>query len=87
MRLLRLSENAHTLETAAGALLFSYEGIAAVRFNKGPGVTSAAVFRAPGAVLSVATRAHLIRFAPGPRLPPALSVRQFADLCRQILTG
>ena len=86
MRLIRLSENAHTLETAAGAILFSYEGLTAVRLHdpRGPGDGRGAVFRSPAAVLSVATRAHLQRFAPG-RLPPVLSGRQFADLCRMVL--
>jgi hypothetical protein len=82
MKLRRLSENSHTLDTSSGSLLFSYEGLTAVRLHD-PG-RSSAVFRSPGAILSVATRAHLQRFAPG-RIPPVLTGRQFADLCRRVL--
>lgn len=79
MKLRRLSDNSHVIETAAGSLLFSYETLTAVRMH-------GAVFRSPGAVLSVATRAHLQRFAPG-RLPPYLGARQFADLARRVMNG
>ncbi|MDE2100692.1 MAG: hypothetical protein KGL39_25835 [Patescibacteria group bacterium] len=79
MRLLRLGDNAYMLETPSGALLFSYELPAAVRVQN-------AVFRNPAAPLSIATRAHLQRFAPG-RLPPVLGARQFAELTRKVLNG
>lgn len=48
MRLLRLGDNAHMLETPSGALLFSYELPAAVRIQN-------AVFRNP--VARLATKA------------------------------
>ncbi len=83
MRLLRLSEHAHTLETSAGSLLFSYEGLTAVRLH---GAQGAAVFRSPRAILSMATRTHLHKFAPGSRLPPVLSARQFYELVSRVLS-
>lgn len=57
MKLNRLGPNAHTLETSAGALLFSYETLVALRIG-------AAYYRLPG-LLSTATRAHLSRFVQG----------------------
>ena len=89
MRLIRLGDNAHMLETSAGAVLFSYETLTAVLLYdatetaRGP---RSAAFRSPAAIMSTATRAHLQRFYPL-RSPPVLSGRQFADLARRVLNG
>ena len=55
MRLLKIGQNAHMLETPAGALLFSYEKLTALRLGT-------AYYRLPG-TLTTATRAHLSRFS------------------------
>lgn len=81
MRLLRLSDNAHMLETSSGALLFSYEVLVAARVRS-------VMLRSPSAPMSVATRAHMMRFTHGERLPsPAQDVREFAMLCRRVLSS
>lgn len=79
MRLLRLGSNAHMLETPAGALLFSYEALVALRIG-------AAYYRLPG-MISTATRAHMARFAPDGARVVAVDPRVFAIYARNVVTG
>lgn len=79
MKLHRLGQNAHTLETSAGALLFSYEKAVALRLG-------VSVFRLPGECWTTATRAHLTRFLGGSAQGSTAAVpKDFARYTRVIL--
>lgn len=78
MRLLKIGQNAHMLETPAGALLFSYEKLTALRLGT-------VYYRLPG-VLSTATRAHLARFIGGNMVTvDDRNCKDFARFARMVL--
>ena len=79
MKLLRLAPNAHTLETHAGAVLFSYELPAAVRLD-------GSHWRPPGPFTN-ATRAHMARFTGSPVLPvEAINAQTWAAMVQEALS-
>ncbi len=79
MKLVRLSHNAHALETSTGALLFSYERLTAVR-------QGGAVFLPVAAPLTVASRAHVVRFAGVDRWS-LTGACDFAERCREVMAA
>ena len=80
MILKRLGAHAHVLECQNGALLFSYERLTALRY------CGRQTFRAPDAIYSIATRAHLTAFGRG-AMPDKLSRSIFDNMARVVLLG
>ena len=80
MKLRPIGPNARVVETAAGAVLFSYEDLVAVKV--GP-----VLYVRPGLVLTNATRAHLQRFAPAQKYHAPKTVEHFTAAVRTVLNA